>query len=68
MFLLSIKRKLYFLKWAYAFFSNIFCQNQHTQQAHSNVLVSNEKKKKKAPIPAQKQRNEYLTEFVPIQQ
>lgn len=66
MFLLSVKRKLYFLKWAYAFFSNIFCQNQHTQQAHSNVLVSNEKKK--APILAQKQRNEYLTEFVPIQQ
>lgn len=25
-------------------------------------------KKKKAPILAQKQRNEYLTEFVPIQQ
>lgn len=66
MFLLSVKRKLYFLKWAYAFFSNIFCQNQHTQQAHSNVLVSNEKKK--APILVQKQRNEYLTEFVPIQQ
>lgn len=31
-------------------------------------LFQMQKKKKKAPILAQKQRNEYLTEFVPIQQ
>lgn len=36
--------------------------NKHTQ------MYLFQMKKKKAPILAQEQRNEYLTEFVPIQQ
>ena len=66
MFLLWVKRKLYFLKWAYAFFSTSSVKiNIHNKLTQMYLF---QMKKKKAPILAQKQRNEYLTEFVPIQQ